>query len=667
MSKRYFVFGWLFAGYALWGLGGDLFALMPEFRFESFWRSFRSLAFISYVLVAGVTWVGAFFYLMDIRRPSLQKLQVVIARLQYGILRMPKWIRWIVAAGICIFPPYLLLFSSFAFEPIGLFLHLFILLIAALFVSFIVGPPISARMWFHSWFYALIMVTVVFIAGSYLTGVSSYPFSLGWSEGNRLWDYSVRFGSDRYLIPEGEEIFAFISPGRELLMGLPYLIPNISIFGVRLWVALTQMLTPLVLGAVLIFGNKTLKNGWRDGLLFTGWAYLFLLQGPIQARLLISAIIMVFGVRSRNLLVAIILIIFAGYYASISRWSWVYAPGLWAGMLALLRENTPSLRRVDWGKLRRPISLGLAGYFGGQILTVLLPVTSNRVVVNGAGFLFISGADQTAFSQAFLWNRLLPNPTFPTGILLALLMAVTPLAIWLFLAWRNSGWRLNRLQILGAAIPITAFLAVGLVASIKIGGGADLHNMDMFLIGILLLASVAWPKFLAFLRENRKPLLPRLVGYIVLLAPILLSISSAGPVLLPSEEKVAATLLVIQEEVANAKEDGEVLFMDQRQLLTFDFVREVILVFDYEKKFLMDNAMSYDGDFFALFVEDLSSHRFSLIITERLFLSTGDTDKPFPEENDAWVTWVSVPLLKYYRILKDFKAVGIQLLVPREQ
>ena len=37
-----------------------------------------------------------------------------------------------------------------------------------------------------------------------------------------------------------------------------------------------------------------------------------------------------------------------------------------------------------------------------------------------------------------------------------------------------------------------AFLVVGLVASVKIGGGGDLHNMDMFLIGLLFTSALAW-------------------------------------------------------------------------------------------------------------------------------------------------------------------------------
>ncbi len=82
---------------------------------------------------------------------------------------------------------------------------------------------------------------------------------------------------------------------------------------------------------------------------------------------------------------------------------------------------------------------------------------------------------------------------------------------------------------------------------------------------------------------------------------------------------------------------------------------------------LIDRAMAGWHGYFDEFYADLENHRFALIVTEPIFLSTGDADKPFAEENDVWVKWVSRHLLKHYRVLKNFKAVGIQLLVPRER
>jgi hypothetical protein len=114
-----------------------------------------------------------------------------------------------------------------------------------------------------------------------------------------------------------------------------------------------------------------------------------------------------------------------------------------------------------------------------------------------------------------------------------------------------------------------------------------------------------------------------------------------------------------------AKARGEVLFMDQRQLLTFGYVPNVPLISEYEKKRLMNEALSGDAAFFASFYEDLRSARFELIVTEPLFTPIKDEDYVFGEENNAWVTWVSKPVLCYYEAIEWLVEVRVQLLIPR--
>jgi hypothetical protein len=55
------------------------------------------------------------------------------------------------------------------------------------------------------------------------------------------------------------------------------------------------------------------------------------------------------------------------------------------------------------------------------------------------------------------------------------------------------------------------------------------------------------------------------------------------------------------------KAQGRVLFMDQRQLLTFGYVEDVPLVPEYEKKVLMNAAMGADANYFAPFYADTGS------------------------------------------------------------
>ena len=94
--------------------------------------------------------------------------------------------------------------------------------------------------------------------------------------------------------------------------------------------------------------------------------------------------------------------------------------------------------------------------------------------------------------QPLLWDRLLPNATYPLGILLAVVLVSVPLIILLIYLVRTRRWQLDWLRGLVVAGPLALFLIVGLVVSVKIGGGSNLHNLDMYLIGLLFAAALAW-------------------------------------------------------------------------------------------------------------------------------------------------------------------------------
>jgi len=100
-------------------------------------------------------------------------------------------------------------------------------------------------------------------------------------------------------------------------------------------------------------------------------------------------------------------------------------------------------------------------------------------------------------------------------------------------------------------------------------------------------------------------------------------------------------------------------------LLTFGFVDPVPLVPEYEKKIMMDMAMASIGSYFEPFYSDLQSHRFSLIISEPLWIRWQGNANEFGNENDAWVYWVSAPVLCYYEPIETFLRFGTQLLIPR--
>jgi hypothetical protein len=208
------------------------------------------------------------------------------------------------------------------------------------------------------------------------------------------------------------------------------------------------------------------------------------------------------------------------------------------------------------------------------------------------------------------------------------------------------------------------------VISTKIGGGGDLHNLDMYLVTLMIVA------VLGFMEVSRnidgKPLPAWAVGLVVLL--ILLPVYPYTP-LNPSanghvEYANAATtqhvLSRVRKEVEAAAQTGEVLFMDQRQLVTFGYMPAIPFVPEYEKKYMMDQAMAGNATYFKHYYQDLAGKRFTLIVTEVLRSKLkSDMGGPFSEENDAFVTWVSNPTLCFYKPLYTSKETGVMLLVPR--
>ncbi len=337
--------------------------------------------------------------------------------------------------------------------------------------------------------------------------------------------------------------------------------------------------------------------------------------------------------------------------AGLSRWTWFAAVGVWGAILEQFYR--PNQGRHLVRRYLPALLIFVVGSLPGLVANAPRWLTPKETTLS--------------FSQPLLWYRLFPNSTYPAGVLLALAIAVIPLLVFLVWAAASRRWRMDwsqQVMVIGAS---TAFLVAGLVASTKIGGGSNLHNLDMFFITLVFLLLTALRGQAA---DGRLPLpaWPRLarawvtVGVIV---PAWMIFSQGGPLILPSAELAGQYLVDIQKTVDLARPRGEILFVDQRQLLSFGLVRGVDLVSDYEKKYMMDQAMAGNATYFRKFYRDLASHRFSLIITEPLFLVQQGEEYSFGEENDAFVKWVSRPLLCYYEVLDTLTEVRVQYLIPR--
>jgi hypothetical protein len=314
----------------------------------------------------------------------------------------------------------------------------------------------------------------------------------------------------------------------------------------------------------------------------------------------------------------------------------------------------------------REAKAGLAS-FGWPGVWVL--VGTLMAFVSDAIYVRLSGlpADRftSSLSSDLLVYRLFPNATYAVGVLPAILIASAPLAAAL---WDSrSVWRkqLNPAAQVFVAGALAVLLAGGLVVSLKIGGGSNLHNLDAYLVLLVVAASL----LLVRPTETRPSAGPRLtfgLAASIVAVPIAFVLGVGGPWPQHDQSAASESLRVVQEQVAVAAEAGtRVLFISQRHLLTFGMVPAVPLEPDYETVFLMEMAMSGNRSYLDRFHAQLRDHDFGLIVVDRLATTYQGRGHSFGEENDAWVREVSLPILCSYEPEVNLEVPRIELLVPR--
>ena len=622
------------------------------------------LEIVLVIILAGIWWV--------LFQPAFT------ARLTRWLLsfrRRAPWLGWLLAAGVVLIPLYVLEFvqiSTVLGSTARFVLAVGIGIAATALTYRDANRLVSTSSLVVSW----VVIASLFTFSQAFVGVSTYPFSLTWSEGNRIWDYSVLFGHRFYNYPANQPIFAYLDLGRQSLWGLPFLFARLPIWAFRLWNGLVITVPYAILGWLAF--KRINKNNWV-WFLCGLWTFLFLYQGPIYTPLVLSAWLVAIAWR-KPLWIAVPLVMLASFYAQITRFTWMFAPAIWGGMLFFgdiiekpEKTGEPAgWRRWNWGGT---IAVVLAGIIGGYVLPNWL--NFNQMVAQapagaesgtaGIDTATLTGLGAFISRQPLLWDRLLPNPTFGPGIILALLIATVPFIIFLIYLVKTRMWALDLLRGLAVLLPPVLFLGIGLLASIKIGGGGDLHNMDMFLVTLVFAGALAWRAggHKAMLQLDRQTAWIQGLWILMVIVFTQQALLGTQPVRIPPAVKTQEALNFIQKEVAQAAQQGEVLFLDQRQLLTFGNVPPIPLVVDYEKKYLMDKALAGESNYFVGFHADLARHRFDLIVSEPLKIVFHGEEYHFGDENDAWVKWVAQPILCYYEPLKTFKEVKVEILVPR--
>jgi hypothetical protein len=513
---------------------------------------------------------------------------------------------------------------------------------------------------------------------------------LSWSETSRYYYASLYFSERIYgfAIPP-----SVLHPSRYLMQAIPFVLPNSPLWLHRAWQVLLWIVTPLI-AALALIRRLSISDRLHRCLLLL-WMYLFIILGPVYYHLLVPIIIVLWGFKadrsgsqSLSATSSIVAVLLASAWAGISRINWFPVPGMLAAALYLLgqayvQDSTTSPAR-PWRSVARYLSAPLAWSLVGTVVAF----------ASQAFYIWWSGNPPgeftTSFSSDLLWYRLLPNRTYPIGILPGILLVSLPLYLLILgKMLRSQGnqpaWRsYHPLRLLGLAAILFVLLAGGLVVSVKIGGGSNLHNLDAYLMLLLVIAAhIFYDKAVsdpladatattrdqnAPGRRDRSQAILEAGLVLTLIIPIGLTLVTRGPNPPPPEEKdIAKGLKRVVKLVQSVSQAGaEVLFISNRHLLTFGYIENVELIPEYERVYLMEMAMAGQPEYLGKFREDLKNQRFGLIVSEPLYRQQKDESAVFGEENNAWVNQVSQYILCYYEEEKLARQVHIQLLVPKK-
>ena len=489
---------------------------------------------------------------------------------------------------------------------------------------------------------AQLLIYQLVMVGLYIT---NYPFALGWTRDSRYYYASLFFSESLY----GQNLpRPILHPSLHFILSLPFLFGKLPIWIHRAWsVLLTLGLSWAV--SVSLF-KKYRKNTFT--IFLTIWAFLFLVQGAVYAHLLIPTLIILIFVSPENHKRTWVAIIIASAWAGVSRINWFPVPAMLAALIYFLEPRSKSFRANR--KALNYFALPAAWFFTGIATAFFSQALYIQFSGNGARDEFF-----TSLASDLLWYRLLPNATYAPGILWGAVFLSLPIIIFVFYA--SKKWDI--LQKLGIFSILFILFVGGLVVSVKIGGGADLHNMDAYFVSILLVGTTA-------LAREFEPDSPRkhLCGVWLFSATLVLAwfiLRGQGSF---GYDKVTTTaqLNALQAQSTRVAEAGdEVLFISQRHLLAVGLIEDIPLIPEYEKDVLMEMVMSRNGAYMGKFYKDLHDQRFGLIVIDPQKDSLLAEKRSFGAENNIWTLKVTRPLWCYYE--QEDVIGGIELYIPRTE
>lgn len=506
-----------------------------------------------------------------------------------------------------------------------------------------------------SFLFLLLIAGAAYRIGVFIPDIQSVPFSLGWSEASRYYNASLFFDRQLY----GMHLpLPVLHPSRYLLQSLPFLFVPGSILFHRLWQVLLWV-GMTFLGSFALTRRFRLSDRFPE-LALTLWLFLFFFQGAVYFHLMICVILVLLGFNTQKPLRTLLFVVLASVWAGLSRLNWYPVPALLAVSLYLIEQPVGHKRWYLY--LKYPI---LWSVLGG-----LAAFLTNQL------YMRLSGNDPSQFtsslSSLMIWSRLLPNASYPLGILFGLFIVSLPLVVAVLMVIRANGFHYywQWIRSLGLMAILFVFLVGGIFVSVKVGGGGDLHNMDAFLVFLVVIAlHVLLGHYTCEMHQTQlKNTLPKLILLLLVLVPVFFAFEPQSRWGFMDANKQQPKVELIQAAIDMAsKENSDVLFISEKQLLTFNYIKGVRLDPDYEKVMLMEMVMSNNQTYLAQFLEKLESHTYAVIVTDSVQTHKFDDADAFGIENNLWVDKVTIPLLENYTQVFALNEGEVNVLVPNGQ
>jgi hypothetical protein len=639
-----------------------LFLVSATLPFLSIWGSIRLASTLEVVIPASKSWMGLLAGLFTLGLLPLLAWTLTWSRHRERIFAFAespqrvadklRWLGWILLpiSIIGYTAVFMVPFVSRVFGGEG---WLRFLVFWYFSLTGLAGIKVIRRdeAWFTPLLAIVLIQSVFHLLAVNLTYVTDYPFAMGWSETSRYYFPSLFLSEFVY----GQKYpFPILHPTLHLLLAPPYLV-NAPLWAHRLWQVLMRL---ILVGAVVpaVMRRLSIQEKAVRWLVALGM-FLYLFMGPLYFHLAVPVIILLYGFLHQNDRRTWLAVFLASVWCGLSRVNWYPVPGVMAAVLYLL--EVPFKRKSLWQYLGKPALWFIVG--------TLTAFISQRIYIAISDIppeLFY-----TSLSSDLLWYRLLPNASYFLGILPAALLASIPmwLVIYISLRAHRDGWHPMRFSLVFAAL-LVLFLG-GLVVSVKIGGGADMHNMDAYFV--LLLILVVYLVFARYRREDGTFDQPVTLHWGIVLLLVIMPVWSQlrlnANVVTYNADRTQKVLSALQARVDQVNaQDGKILFITQRHLISMHMLEGVTLIPEYEREDLMEWAMANNEGYLGRFRSDMEAQRFTLIVVDPLNFNYLGSNYSFGEENNVWVRRVMKSILCNYREDAVFPQDDIALYVPQE-